>query len=301
MQAQEVRTRLRSALAETTRRLGEAGVPSPSVDARALIAHAAGTEKPLVLLDELPEAFAEQLEHLTARRALREPLQLILGRAPFRRLMLDVRPGVFIPRPETERAVDLMREHVEGSVTEVVDLCSGSGALGAAVLDELPRSRVLSVEVDPVAADLTAHNLERAGPARGRVLEADLLGEIPELAVVAPVDAVLSNPPYIPPEAVPRDAEVLAHDPHRALFGGGQDGLEVPRAVIAWAHRLLRPGGVLIMEHADVQGTAAREAAAGRGGFDLLRTVPDLTGRDRFLVARRAPGEPTSGSERLSR
>ncbi|MDN5820647.1 MAG: peptide chain release factor N(5)-glutamine methyltransferase, partial [Brachybacterium sp.] len=128
MQAQEVRTRLRSALAETTRRLGEAGVPSPSVDARALIAHAAGTEKPLVLLDELPEAFAEQLEHLTARRALREPLQLILGRAPFRRLMLDVRPGVFIPRPETERAVDLMREHVEGSVTEVVDLCSGSGA-----------------------------------------------------------------------------------------------------------------------------------------------------------------------------
>ncbi|MDN6401158.1 MAG: peptide chain release factor N(5)-glutamine methyltransferase, partial [Brachybacterium sp.] len=109
MDGLEVRARLRTALAETTRRLGEAGVPSPSVDARALIAHAAGTEKPLVLLDELPEEFAEQLERAAARRAQREPLQLILGRAPFRRLMLDVRPGVFIPRPETELAVDLMR------------------------------------------------------------------------------------------------------------------------------------------------------------------------------------------------
>ncbi|ASK64819.1 protein-(glutamine-N5) methyltransferase, release factor-specific [Brachybacterium avium] len=301
MHAQEVRTRLRSALAETTRQLGEAGVPSPSADARALIAHAADTESPLVLLDDLPETFAERLEKLTARRVQREPLQLILGRAPFRRLMLDVRPGVFIPRPETELAVDLMREYVEGPLGEVVDLCSGSGALGAAVLDELPRSQVLSVEVDPVAAELTAHNLEQAGPGRGRVLEADLLGMIPELAAVAPVDAVLSNPPYIPPEAVPRDAEVLEHDPHRALFGGGPDGLEVPRAVVAWAHRLLRPGGVLIMEHADVQGADAREVAAGCGGFDLFRTVPDLTGRDRFLVARRALGEPTSGSERLSR
>ncbi|WP_394214140.1 N5-glutamine methyltransferase family protein [Brachybacterium vulturis] len=301
MHGGEVRSRLRSALAETTRQLGEAGVPSPSVDARALIAHAAGTEQPLVMLDELPEDFAQQLAHLTARRAQREPLQLILGRAPFRHLMLDVRPGVFIPRPETELAVDLLRQHLDGPLHEVIDLCAGSGALGAAVLDELPRSRVLSVEIDAAAAELTAHNLDRAGTGRGRVLQADLLGEIPELAAVGPVDAVLSNPPYIPPEAVPRDVEVLEHDPHRALFGGGDDGLEVPRAVITWARRLLRPGGVLIMEHADVQGQAALGAAADGGGFDLLSTVPDLTGRDRFLVARRALGEPTSGSERLSR
>lgn len=301
MDSTETRTRLRTALAETTRRLGEAGVPSASVDARALISRAAGTEKPLVLLDELPGGFEEELERLTTRRAAREPLQLILGRAPFRRLMLDVRPGVFIPRPETELAVDLMREHVRGPLETVIDLCAGSGALGAAVLDELPHSRVLSVEVEAEAAALSAHNLERAGRGRGRVLEADLLGEVPELAALAPVDAVLSNPPYIPPEAVPRDAEVLEHDPHRALFGGGEDGLEVPRAVIAWARRLLRPGGVLIMEHADVQGESARAAAAEIGGFDQLSTVPDLTGRDRFLVARRALGEPTCGSERLSR
>lgn len=305
------RDRLRSALAEVTGRLGAAGVPSPSVDARALIAAAARTEKPLVLLDELPETFAADLETLTARRERREPLQLILGRAPFRRLLLAVRPGVFIPRPETELAVDLLREETVGPLDAVVDLCTGSGALAAAVLDEMPSARVTAVEVDPVAIDLARENLEMAGPGRGRVLPADLTAALqdpssPSAAVLASlcadglVDAVVSNPPYIPPEAVPRDAEVLDHDPHRALFGGGPDGLEVPRAVIAWAARLLRPGGVLVMEHADVQGDAALDAAAQHGGFDHLRTARDLTGRDRFLVARRAEAAPDPGSETLT-
>ncbi|MGP4974798.1 peptide chain release factor N(5)-glutamine methyltransferase [Brachybacterium tyrofermentans] len=305
------RGRLRTALAETTERLGAAGVPSPSVDARALIAAAARTDRPLVLLDELPETFAADLEAATARREQREPLQLILGRAPFRRLMLAVRPGVFIPRPETELAVDLLREEAVGPLGTVVDLCTGSGALAAAVLDEMPDSRVTAVEVDPAAIELARENLEMAGPGRGRVLSADLTAALqdpssPSAAVLAElcgeghVDAVVSNPPYIPPEAVPRDAEVLDHDPHRALFGGGPDGLEVPRAVIAWAARLLRPGGVLVMEHADVQGEAARRAAAQHGGFDSLRTARDLTGRDRFLVARRADEDPDPGSETLT-
>src|SRR5699024_5809189 len=218
-------------------------IASPSADARALIAHAAGTEQPLVLLDELPGGFAQRLEHLTARRVRREPLQLILGRAPLRRLMLDVRPGGLMPLPATEPAVYLVRVHLAGPLRDVVDRRAGSGALGAAVLDEVPGSRVLSVESDPVAAELPAHNPERAGNGRGRVLQADLRGGIPELAAAAPVDAVLSNPPYIPPDAVPRDAEVREHDPHRALFGGGHDGLEAPRAVLAWARHPLRPAG----------------------------------------------------------
>lgn len=301
MDALELRTQLRAALARTTQRLGVAGVPSPSVDARALIAHAAQTEQPLVMLDELPGDFSEELERLTTRRERREPLQLILGRAPFRRLMLTVRPGVFIPRPETELALDLLRERLPEAPTQVADLCAGSGALGAAVLDEIPGARVLAIEVDAEAAALSSENLELAGPGRGRVLQADLTQEIPALTAAAPFDAILSNPPYIPPGAVPRDAEVVEHDPHRALFGGGEDGLEVPRAVIAWAGRLLRPGGVLIMEHADVQGAATRALAAGLDCFDLLTTAPDLTGRDRFLIARRSQGAPNLGSERLSR
>lgn len=306
MSATETRVVLREALSVTTQRLGRAGVASPSVDARALIAEAAGTARPLILLDDLPDGFAAQLEQLTARRERREPLQLILGRAPFRRLMLRVREGVFIPRPETELALELLREHASGPLENLVDLCTGSGALAASALDEIPAARVLAVEIDPRAADLAVENLEAAGPGRGRVLRADLTADpagpaLAELAAAGPVDAILSNPPYIPPEAVPRDAEVLEHDPHQALFGGGEDGLAVPRAVISWAARLLRPGGVLIMEHADVQGPAARDAAARIGGFEQASTAVDLTGRDRFLVARRAAGDPTPGSERLTR
>src|SRR5699024_7652656 len=126
------------------------------------------------LLEQLPGTFASDLEQLTARRAAREPLQLILGEAPFRRQMLMIEPGVFIPRPETELALDLMREHADAAPERIADLCTGSGALAAAALDELPAARVLAVEIDPVAADLAQRNMERAGPGRGRVLQADL-------------------------------------------------------------------------------------------------------------------------------
>ncbi|HIY24741.1 MAG TPA: peptide chain release factor N(5)-glutamine methyltransferase, partial [Candidatus Brachybacterium merdigallinarum] len=124
-----VRQRLRDALAAATERLGRAGVPSPSVDARALITAAARTERPLVMLDELPVDFDAELEQLLRRRESREPLQLILGRTGFRRVELRMRPGVFIPRPETELAVDLLHQHAAQAGTppaRVVDLCTGS-------------------------------------------------------------------------------------------------------------------------------------------------------------------------------
>lgn len=298
--AADPRIRLRRALAETTERLSRAGVPSPSADARALIARAARTDRSPLLLDRLPERFADDLEQLTERRTAREPLQLILGEAPFRRLMLRVEPGVFIPRPETELALDLLRTHADRPPERVADLCTGSGALAAAALDELPTARVLAVDIDPRAVDLARRNLERAGPGRGRVLQADLTGPA-ALAGQAGFDAVLSNPPYVPSDAVPRDQEVRDHDPRHALYGGGQDGLDLPRLVIARAAALLRQGGTLIMEHADVQGEAARALATTHGGFEQIETAADLTGRDRFLIARRVPDDQPDGSERLTR
>lgn len=298
--AADPRIRLRRALAETTERLSRAGVPSPSADARALIARAARTDRSPLLLDRLPERFADDLEQLTERRTAREPLQLILGEAPFRRLMLRVEPGVFIPRPETELALDLLRTHADRPPERVADLCTGSGALAAAALDELPTARVLAVDIDPRAVDLARRNLERAGPGRGRVLQADLTDPA-ALAGQAGFDAVLSNPPYVPSDAVPRDQEVRDHDPRHALYGGGQDGLDLPRLVIARAAALLRQGGTLIMEHADVQGEAARALATTHGGFEQIETAADLTGRDRFLIARRVPDDQPDGSERLTR
>lgn len=303
----DLRTRLRGALASTTARLAGVGIESASVDARALISRAARTERPLVLLDALPEDFDRELARLTERRAAREPLQLVLGEAPFRHLLLAVRAGVFTPRPETEVAIDLVLEHARGAeVREVLDLCTGGGALAAAVLDELPGAQVIAVELDPQAAALARENLDRAarrdgggGPGgRGCVLEADVT-DAGALAGLGPVDVVVSNPPYIPAGAVPRDPEVTAWDPARALYGGGADGLTVPRAVLARAAELLRPGGLLVMEHADVQGAATRRIAEESGAFLAVRTAMDLTGRDRFLVARRAPR--VSGDDRAAR
>lgn len=304
----DVRGRLRAALARTTEELSRAGIASASVDARALIEHAAQASGPLVLLDELPPAFEDTLVGLARRRAAREPLQLILGSAPFRRLSLAVASGVFIPRPETEVAIDLLLEHARTArVRSVVDLCTGSGALAAAVIDELPAADVVAVEIDPTAAELAARNLAAArrhgAPGTARVVRADV-GEADALADLRDIDAVISNPPYIPPGAVPRDPEVTDHDPARALYGGGEDGLEVPRAVLARALEMLVPGGLLVMEHADVQGAAARALATATGGFDAVRTAQDLTGRDRFLVAVRRGAShadlPAPESEKLA-
>lgn len=309
MSGSDARARLRAALAATTERLGRAGIVSASVEARALIEHAAAAAGPLVLIEELPASFEADLEALVVRRAAREPLQLILGRAPFRRLLLDVRPGVFIPRPETEVAIDVLLAHARSRrVRSVVDLCTGSGALAAAVVDELPAADVTAVEIDPAAADLAERNLQRAhrkgAPGTARVLRADVTD--PEaLADLRGIDAVVSNPPYIPAGCVPTDPEVLRHDPERALYGGGEDGLDLPRAVIARAAEMLEDGGLLVMEHADVQGASARALAEAFGAFTGIRTVADLTGRDRFLVAvRHAMGDasdPAAGSGRLTR
>lgn len=287
-----VRERLRRALGQTTERLARAGIVSASAEARTLLQAAAEVTGPLVLVDALPARFDAHLEELVARRELREPLQLILGTAPFRRLDIPVRAGVFIPRPETELAIDLLLAHArEHPVATVVDLCTGSGALAAAVLDELPGCDVVACEIDPVALELASSTLESLRAARPRAGRVQVhrvdVTQADSLADLRGIDAVLSNPPYIPAGAVPRDAEVVAHDPARALYGGGADGLQVPRAVIARAQEMLAPGGLLIMEHADVQGAATRELAATTGGFTGIRTVPDLTGRDRFLVALR--------------
>ncbi|MCS6710922.1 peptide chain release factor N(5)-glutamine methyltransferase [Brachybacterium sp. EF45031] len=300
---------MRAVLRETADRLRAAEVPSPEADARALIEHVLATDTPLVLVREVDAGALARLEPLVHRRERREPLQLILGAAPFRRLELTVRPGVFVPRAETELAVDLLLEHLgqrsaptPGEMVRVVDLCTGSGALAAAVLDEIPQADVTAVDLSPEAVELARENLDAVAPGRGRVLAGDVTDE--SLAQVlrsdGPVDAVLSNPPYVPPDAVPRDPEVALHDPPLALFGGGEDGLLVPSAVLALAAEILLPGGLVVIEHADVHGPALRELAVRDGRLTAIRTQRDLTGRDRFLVARRAADTLRARGERLA-
>jgi release factor glutamine methyltransferase len=283
---------LRALVDGATRLLAEAGVPSPGHDARALAAHALGVDRLVVVSGiGVDSATATAYAGLVERRRLREPLQHILGFTGFRHLTLAVEPGVFVPRPETEVvaqvAVDEAARLVDGGRSPVVvDLCCGVGGIAVSVAVEVPGSLVSAVDVSLAAVALTRKNARNAGVGAIRVEQADVRepGVLADLN--AGVDIVVANPPYIPPDAVPIDPEVRDHDPDLALYGGGEDGLEIPRAVAAAAVRLLRPGGLFVMEHADTQAAAARAMAAA-AGLVGAHTIEDLTGRPRAVVARR--------------
>ncbi len=278
-------------VAAGTRLLTAGGVPSPAHDARALAAHALGVERLPVLLDvevDTPtrNAFAELID----RRRRREPLQHLVGSTGFRYLTLAVEPGVFVPRPETEvvaqAAIDEANARLrDGTPPLVVDLCCGAGGIAVSVATEATGSLVVAVDLSPAAVRLTSRNARSAGVGairleQGDVRDAELLADLD-----GTVDVVVSNPPYIPPDAVPIEPEVRDHDPDLALYGGGLDGLAVPRAVAATARRLLKPGGLFVMEHAEIQAEAVR-AMAGEAGFVDVHTIADLTGRPRAVVAR---------------
>lgn len=197
---------------------------------------------------------------------------------------------MFVPRPETEiiagHAIDALRALGPQADPVVADLCCGAGPIAIAIAQEVPRARVLAVDASPEAVDLTRANALRCGVDDrvvawvGDVADPDLMHD-----VAGRLDLLVANPPYIPPDAVPRDAEVREHDPDLALYGGGVDGLDVPRAVVRAAARLVRPGGTVVMEHAEVQAEEVRTLAAA-AGFEHIRTVVDLAGRDRGLLAR---------------
>ena len=269
--------------------LADAGVPSPRHDATALAAHVLGQERlELALAPPVPDGFAEQFAGLVERRRNREPLQHLVGSTGFRYLTLLVEPGVFVPRPETEVVAQVAIDEA-ARLTDplVVDLCCGAGGIALSVATEVPGARVVAVDLSIEAVDLTRRNAV-AVQADVRVEHGDVADPMLLQELDGTVDVLVANPPYIPPDAEPVDPEVRDHDPDLALYGGGLDGLDVPRAVLRAAARLLVPGGLLVMEHAEVQDAAAREAAQSTGAFVDVESRPDLTGRPRMLVARRA-------------
>lgn len=264
-------------------RLEAAGVASPRYDAEELAAHVLGLSRAkLVLLDRLPAAVADRYERLVAERADRVPLQHLTGVAGFRRLDLAVGPGVFVPRPETEVLVGWALARLRPGDL-VVDLCAGSGAVALAIADEAPGVRVHAVEREEHALAWAARNVAATGlPVtlhRGDVADPDLLVEL-----AGTVDLVTANPPYIPVGARV-EREVAEHDPPAALWGG-EDGLAVVRQVERAAARLLRPGGLVAVEHADRQGDSVPAVFAR---WAEVADHPDLVGRARFTTARRPP------------
>jgi release factor glutamine methyltransferase len=273
-----------------TRALADEGVPSPEADALALAAFVLGSDvadvrRRMVLADEADAGFVDRYAGLVSERRARVPLQHLTGRAGFRRLDLAVGPGVFVPRPETELVAGIAIAEARGRATPtVVDLCTGSGAIALAVADEVPGARVHAVELGPEAHAWAERNVaDTRLPVDLRL--GDATTAFPELE--GQVDVVVSNPPYIPTGMVPLDPEVRDHDPELALYGGSEDGLRIPLAVAARGARLLRPGGLLVMEHADSQGESLPAALHRTCHWQDVTDHPDLTGRPRAVTARR--------------
>jgi release factor glutamine methyltransferase len=277
------------ALRELIARFAEAGIPTPEADAELLLGHVLGLSRGAVQAKaiagaELTDAEAADLETLAVRRAAREPLQHLTGHAPFRSLDLLVGPGVFVPRPETETVAQLAIDAlfaVPSPEPVAVDLGTGSGAIALALATEVPHARVVAVERSPEAFAWASRNAEHVGAANVRIVEGDLADALPELD--GAVDVVVSNPPYIPDDAIPRDPEVRLHDPALALYGG-PDGLDVVRTISRRAAELLHPGGMLVLEHGELQGAEIRELLAA-DGWRAAATTRDLLGRDRATTA----------------
>jgi len=279
-------------LSEALRRaasvLADAGVITPDVDAELLAAHVLHRSRGELAAaalrgDVLDDADGARFDELIARRAAREPLQHLTGLAPFRHLELRVGPGVFVPRPETEAvaqlAIDALRAAAEPAPI-AVDLGTGSGAIALAMATEVPHARVHAAENSVDAFVWTKENFAAHAP-DARLAFVDLADAFPELD--GTVAVLVSNPPYVPDDAIPRDPEVRFWDPPAALYGG-PDGLDVVRVLSGVGMRLLHRGGTLVIEHGEWQGAPIRELLAA-DGWRATATHPDLTMRDRATTA----------------
>jgi release factor glutamine methyltransferase len=262
--------------------LAKKGVESPRLDAELLLAHALGCSRTRLYVDFdkplSPEELA-RVKPLLQRRAQREPVAYILGVREFYGRAFRVRPGVFIPRPETELLVQLAVEALRPGA-RVLDLCAGSGAVGVSIAAEMPEARVDLVELSPEAVAVARENAEMLAPGRTRVFEGDLFSALPE---AARYDAVVANPPYVAETDRERLApEIVGHEPHQALFApdGGRGVIE---RIIAEAGRWLAPGGLLALEIDPALSPVVRERFT-ESAFSRVRVVKDLAGLDRHVL-----------------
>lgn len=277
-------TPLRRAIDSAAATLAEAGIDSARWDAEELAAHLTGTERGrLALLESPGDDFLGRYRDVVAARSRRVPLQHLTGTAAFGPLTLHVGPGVFIPRPETEALLAWVAAQRLPARPVIVDLCTGSGALAVALAHHHPGARVIGVDDSAAALEYARRNA--AGTAV-ELVDADVTAPdlLPELD--GGVDVVVANPPYVP-DATIVEPEVAQHDPHHAVFGG-PDGMAVIAPIVGLAARWLRPDGILAVEHDDTTSSRTVEMVEGTGLFEDVQARRDLTGRPRFVTARRS-------------
>jgi release factor glutamine methyltransferase len=276
-------TRLRCAIESATTLLADAGIDSARYEAEELAAHLTGTERGrLPLIDSPDDTFFDRYHAAIAARSRRVPLQHITGTAAFGPLRLLVGPGVFIPRPETEAILEWATAQRLPQAPVIVDLCTGSGALAIALAQHWPEARLLGIDDSDAALEYARKN---SAGTKVELLHADVTkpGLLTDLD--GQVDLVVANPPYVP-DGAPVEPEVSHYDPSHAVFGGA-DGMTVVNAIVRLAGRWLRPGGFFAVEHDDTTSSLTCELISGTERFDDVVARTDLTGRPRFVTARR--------------
>ncbi|WP_111765462.1 peptide chain release factor N(5)-glutamine methyltransferase [Nakamurella deserti] len=284
------RESLRVAIMEATKKLAEAGVGSPQVDAELLAAHLLAVDRTRLGMTPLVEhSWVADYQAAVDRRAQRIPLQHITGQAYLGAATVLVGPGVFTPRPETEVLLEWALDAISTVKNPlVVDLCSGSGAIAIAVSLARPDATVIAVEADAGALSWARRNIDRHQRHGGTPITlrgGDIFDERLLSDLDGKVDLVTANPPYVP-EGTPVEPEVSHHDPGVAVFAGA-DGLSVIKPMISVAAGLLKPGGSLAFEHDDTQGSSVPALLAARRVLAGVEDHVDLNGRPRFASARR--------------
>ena len=284
---------IKQVLKDNKAQLASAGISE--VDAELILAFVLGVERmELHARDfELNLEQIELLDELIAKRISGKPTQYLIGHAPFRYLTFQVGQGVLIPRPESEALVDAALLEIEKMISaqsqsskapvSIIDLGSGSGALAISIAYEAEKKNwpvtVIAVEKSDQAIEWLKRNIA-ACDVSVRLISGDVL----EVLEGVKCDIVIANPPYVP-EGDYLPELVIANEPKEALFGGGDDGLEIPRRFIQAASSLLKPGGLLIMEHHESQ-PLLLEAELSRG-YSEINQNRDLNNRPRWISARR--------------
>lgn len=283
---------LRQRIDETASRLEEAGSESPQAEAEALLEAVTGIPQRHALYQEdrdLTPRESEELEKLIDRRLAGEPLQYITGESAFRMLTLTTDRRALIPRPETEGLVDLaLRLEDTDAPLEVLDACTGGGAVALALAMEAPAWSILAADSSPEAMELARENHERYEMARVQWLEADVTS-LGFWRMIPPLNLVVSNPPYVrTPEWDVLPREIREHEPRTALEAG-PEGMDVIGPLLEGASMRVKPSGHVLVEIGATQAEQAEEAARSLGFHDV-RVAPDLSGRPRYLISRQRAG-----------
>ncbi len=275
------------ALRNAAERLQHAGVPEPAASAEVLLSELLGIGRAEITLHDEPLTGeqAERYEAWISRRLGREPVQRILGYAPFRELRLELNDETLIPRPDTESVVEAALERIDrrGGSCRVLDIGAGSGAIAISVAQERPSCEVHATDISEAALQTAGRNAGQAG-VKITLHPADVASGLRSLN--GSIDLLVSNPPYVVTGEIPRLApEVRDWDPRHAL-DGGPDGLTYYRRIFAEAPPLLREGADVVLEVGDGKADAVLELGS-RAGFTPIGSRTDLAGTPRAVLLRR--------------